>query len=186
MAVVLFRILLRCNRAMHSQQNCHDRKAINAHGQKNGHRRVGQGCADHFVCKSGGAAPPANPPASLDDIYLTAKNHVITMFAVRGGVVRIILCASGGAPPPPKAIHACNKAQASCHQHVCSKGRLFGSCCLQMRGLRPPNPAALLKPSMLRIENHVITLFAILGKVVRILVVANGGAAHCLRYIYIY
>ena len=53
-------------------------------------------------------------------------------------------------PQPPtsfEAVHAYNK-QASCHHHDCGKGELCGSFFFQMGDLRPPNPLAVLKPSM--------------------------------------
>ena len=55
------------------------------------------------------------------------------------------------------AIHAPNKA-ASCHHHVCRKGKLCGSFCLRMGGgLRPPQPPAVLKPSMLPVKNIMMS-----------------------------
>ena len=81
-------------------------------------------CPQH-VCSRGrlwgsfrlqkGGAPP-NPPAFLFKPSMRQYSHVNTI-----GLF--------------KAIHACNKQQASCHHHVCSKGRLCRSCCF----LFPPH-----------------------------------------------
>ena len=60
-------------------------------------------------------------------------------------------------------------AKKSCHHHTCSKGRLCGSFCLRMGGLRPPStPPIFSKPSMLMVlENHGV----------RIILLANWGIA---------
>ena len=67
--------------------------------------------------------------------------------------------ANGGGlrpPQPPrffKALHACNKTQASCHRRVCCWERLRGSLSLQMGGAAPPpTPPLLSTPSMLAIK----------------------------------
>ena len=86
------------------QQSCHERKA-------------GQSCADHFVCKSGGCAPPQSP-GFFEDIHVNI-----------------------------------------CHHHVCSRGLLSGSFCVQKWGgcpsANPPPlfPPFLLKPPMLTIRD---------------------------------
>ena len=64
-----------------------------------------------------------------------------------------------GAPPTHPAVlkvtRACNKTAASCHRHVCRKGKLCGSFCLQMEGSAPrPAPPAVLWPSMLAIKEE--------------------------------
>ena len=60
-------------------------------------------------------------------------------------------------PPHPArfvvAIQACGKM--TCHRHVCNKGRLCGSFCLQLGGAAPPPTPA---PPCLRQKNHVITM----------------------------
>ena len=74
--------------------------------------------------------------------------------------MRIMLFANlwGCAPQPPcclKVTRAC-KTAASCHRHVCRKGKLCGSFCLQLGGAAPPPPnlPAVLKPSMLAIKKE--------------------------------
>ena len=120
-----------------------------------------ESCADHAVCKLGAAPPPPLPPSTREN----RADHVVckgggctpqppqalaindtimsSPYLQERKVVRIILFANEGGRDTPKpsaafkAIHVCNKKEASCHHHVCSEGKLCRSFCLQMGGLRP-------------------------------------------------
>ena len=64
---------------------------------------------------------------------------------------------AGGVPQPPcclKVTSACNKTAASCHRHVCRKGKLCGSFVCKWGRWATPNPPAVLKPSMLAIKKE--------------------------------
>ena len=51
--------------------------------------------------------------------------------------------------------------ETSCHQHVCRKGKLCGSFCLQMGGLRPPRPPHCFKTiHASNRKHHAIAMFA--------------------------
>ena len=128
-----------------------------------------------LFANGGGCAPP-NPPAALEPFLLAIKkHHVITVFKVRETRADHDVCKWGELRPPTprclKVIRACNKAAASCHHHVCRKGKLCGSFCLQVgAGLHPPPspqtsppPPAVLMPSTIAIKrkHHVVTMFAV-------------------------
>ena len=88
---------------------------------------LGKGCADHFVCKWGGAALPPNPPAFKGHRCLQQRTSVKS------------------SPPSLLAAGATNQhlVIAMWTFYVCTRGRLCGSFCLQMGGgCAPPNPLA--------------------------------------------
>ena len=72
---------------------------------------------------------------------------------------------NGPRPPNPphcffKAIHACNAKGASCHHHVCSSGRLFGSFSLQMQVAVLSQPPSFFQAKHEN-KHHVITSFTV-------------------------
>ena len=86
----------------------------------------------------------------------------------------------GGAPQPPRCLkvtRACNKRAASCHRHVCRKGKLCGSFCLQLGGCAPPKPSRCFKAIHACNKRGSIMSSPCLqwGKVVQIILFANGG-----------
>ena len=132
----------------------------------------GEGCADHFVCKWGVLRPPQPPrfyrPSML---ALENKHRLVAMWIIyvctRGRLCGSFCLQMGGRlhpPQPPrflKAIDAFKKTSVKSlppsmlalrnkHQlvamwiiYVCTAGRLCGSFCVHMGGLRPPTPPLL-------------------------------------------
>ena len=131
---------------------------------------LGEGCADHFVCKwgGGGCAPP-NPPL-LKAIDACTKTSISSspcgsfMFAVGEFCADPFVCKRGGAAPPFKD-HRCLQQRTSVKSsppsmlslknkhlviamliiYVCTRGRLCGSFCLQMGGAAPPPTPPLFR-----------------------------------------
>ena len=72
-----------------------------------------------------------------------------------------VVCKWGACPPPPVLRSSMLTVKKECHHNVGSKGRLGRTGCLQMGGGCPATqPPACFKPSILAVENHVITINA--------------------------
>ena len=108
-------------------------------------------------------------PAAFFGAILPKKPRVFTMFAQREGHTDDLVCKWGGAAPPPTPPlfkgHGCLQkktrvrssppsmlAPKNKHQvvavwfiHVCTRGKLRGSFCLQMGGAAPPPDPPLFK-----------------------------------------
>ena len=160
-------------------------------------------------------------PAAFFGAMLPIKPHIITMLALGESYAGHFVCKWGGLrplqPPPlfkghgclqknktrvrssPASMHAKNKHQvvAVWIIHVCTRGKLRGSFCLQMGGAAPPpNPPPLFKghgclqknktrvrssPASMHAKNkhQVVAMWIIhvlhLGKATRVILFANGG-----------
>ena len=98
----------------------------------------------------------------------------------------MILCAHRGSAPPPmprffQAIHACKTKAASCHHHVCSKGKVV-RIILFAAGWAAP-PTALLARKEKLASKSLMSSPLQQRKVVRIMLFANGNpprdCPHC-------